>query len=197
MQLCKPFMFYTLTLARSRCHAHVGTHNTNVIATMLGAKDPFEASPKAGKGLQAALPSASSPARVRAAAAGGGGGAALPLRQPPQPVEKIFDPDWTEAELKDGTVFWFRVDHPENPTFTRPLVQPLVAARNLYSSFARQALVDASRPIIQNADKPKTLWQLFPRRHANTFKRDQCPCSARQYRAMQPRVLLRANAAAA
>jgi hypothetical protein len=139
------------------------------------------------------------PQERAAAAWGGGGGVVLPcpFGSRRSRWRRFSIPIGRKLKLKDGTVFWLKVDHPENPTFTRPLVQPLVAARNLYSSFARQALVDASRPIIQNADKPKTLWQLFPRRHANTFKRDQCPCSARQYRAMQPRVLLRANAAAA
>ena len=113
-------------------------------------KHPFEPSPRvqpslfgsAGSDVFAALPSVSSPASARAAAARGGGGAALPLRPPP-PVEQIFDPDWTEAAVGDGTVFWYRADQPSAPTFTRPLVQPLVAARSLYSSFARHALAGA------------------------------------------------------
>jgi hypothetical protein len=79
----------------------------------------------------------SSPANRASAASARGGGAA-----PQPPAEEMLDPDWREGKLKDGTAFWFKVDDPQNPTFKKPLVSALAAARRMFSSFARQAYAD-------------------------------------------------------
>jgi hypothetical protein len=60
-------------------------------------------------------------------------GAAAPDASPP-PVQEIVDPSFSQSTLDNGTVFWYKPDDPSHPTFKKPILSSLEAARLMFAS---------------------------------------------------------------